>query len=596
MYYCFSLLRLIKIWLGRQRVIVWTVLLAFVLTLPSLFCGLAGDDYFNRAVALQNTDISCVPRSPFDAFAFMFSREDPALIKQGINAGIYPWWTHPQLQIAFFRPLSSLTHWLDFRLFPGSVGLMHAHSLIWYALLVLVAGLLYKQFLAPLWVAGLAALLYAVDYSHAVGAASLCNRNAVIAAVFSFLALIAHDRWRRGGVKICSLLAPACFFLGLLSAEAAIAIGGYLFAYALIFDKGKPFTRYAALLPYVMTGIVWRIIYIALDYGAAHSGVYIDPAKDSMRFVTELGQRLPVLLQGQFALPPSDLWSVLPPVPAQIYAVCALAFIFFVAWVVWPILRRDSTIGFLAAGMLLAAIPFCSTLPSNRFLFFTGLGGMGLIARFLAIALEPPEWFLPYWRTPRKLLACGWILIWLAISPLLLALLTLSPLVMQKPLTLAAKTIAPPDITSLPEQIVIVNVPSDLMLFYLPFVRAASGQSTGLHTFLLSAGLMQIEVQRINDRTVVLRLSNGLLAGAWNQVFRDSAAPIKKGAALKLANCSLAVTGVTDTGLPAEIKYEFTVPLEDSSLRWVTWSERGFIPFALPSPGETVRVKQLTLF
>jgi hypothetical protein len=167
---------------------------------------------------------------------------------------------------------------------------------------------------------------------------------------------------------------------------------------------------------------------------------------------------------------------------------------------------------------------------------------------------------------------------------------------MQKPLTLAAKTIAPPDITSLHEQIVIVNVPSDLMLFYLPFVRAASGQSTGLHTFLLSAGLMQIEVQRINDRTVVLRLSNGLLAGAWNQVFRDSAAPIKKGAALKLANCSLAVTGVTDTGLPAEIKYEFTVPLEDSSLRWVTWSERGFIPFALPSPGETVRVKQLTLF
>ena len=596
MHYCFSLLRRIKIWLGRQRVIVWTVLLAFVLTLPSLFCGLAGDDYFNRAVALQNADIRCVPRSPFDAFAFMFSREDAAFIKQGINAGIYPWWTHPQLQIAFFRPLSSVTHWLDFRLFPGSVWLMHAHSLIWYALLVLVVGLLYKQFLAPLWVAGLAALLYAVDYSHAIGAASLCNRNAVIAAVFSFLALIAHDRWRRGGVKICSLLAPACFFLGLLSAEAAIAISGYLFAYALIFDKGKPFTRYAALLPYVITGIVWRIIYIALGYGAAHSGVYIDPAKDSMRFMAELGQRLPVLLQGQFALPPSDLWSVLPPVPAQIYAVCALAFIFFVAWVVWPILRRDSTIGFLAAGMLLAAIPFCSTLPSNRFLFFTGLGGMGLIARFLAIALEPPEWFLSYWRTPQKLLACGWILIWLAISPLLLALLTLSPLVMQKPLTLAAKTIAPPDIKSLPEQIVIVNVPSDLMLFYLPFIRAASGQSTSMHTFLLSAGLMQIEVQRINDRTVVLRLSNGLLAGSWNQVFRDSGAPIKKGAAWKLANCSLAVTGVTDTGLPSEIKYEFTVPLEDSSLRWVTWSERGFIPFALPSPGETVRVKQLTLF
>ena len=597
MRYCFSLLRQIKIWLGRQRVIVWLVLAACVLTLPSLFCGLAGDDYFNRAVALQNTDIRCVPRSPFDAFAFVFSREDPAFIKQGINAGIYPWWTHPQLQLAFFRPLSSLTHWLDFRLFPGSVWLMHAHSLIWYALLVLVAGMFYKQLLAPFWVAGLAALLYAADYSHAAGAASLSNRNAVMAAVFSFLALIAHDRWRRGGVKICSLLAPACFFLGLLSAEAAIAIGGYLFAYALIFDKGKPFTRYAALLPYVITGIVWRIIYIALDYGAAHSGVYIDPAKDIMRFVAELGQRLPVLLQGQLVLPPSDIWAVLPPVPAQIYTVCALAFIFFVAWVVWPILRRDNTISFLVAGMIFAAIPFCSTLPSNRFLFFTGLGGMGLIARFLAIAIEPPEWFLPYWRAPRKLLACSWIIIWLVISPLLLALLTLSPLVLQKPLTLAAETIAPPGITSLPEQIVVVNVPSDLMLFYLPFIRAASGQGTRLNIFLLSAGLMPIDVQRTNDRTVVVRLNDGLLAGSWYQAFRDPVdAPLEKGYTLTLHDCSITVTGVTDTGLPSEIKYEFTVPLEDSSLRWVTWCEQGFIPFALPSPGETVRVKQLTLF
>jgi hypothetical protein len=597
MRYCFSLLRLIKIRLDRPRVLVWLVLTALVFTLPSLISGLSGDDYFNRAVALQNTNIPCVPRSPFDAFDFVFSKEDPAFLKQGIHAGIYPWWTHPQLQLAFFRPLSSVTHWLDFKLFGDSVWLMHVHSLLWYALLVLVTGLFYKQFLTPAWVAGLAALLYAIDYSHAVGAASLCNRSAVMAAVFSFLALMAHDWWRRNNVKLCSIVAPACFSLGLLSAEAALAIGGYLFAYAFFLDKGKLFSRYAALLPYVLIAVVWRIMYVALGYGVAHSGVYIDPGKDIMRFAAELVQRLLVLLQGQLVLPLSDIWAVLPPVLAQIYLLWALAFIVFVAWVIWPMLRRDGTIRFLAAGMIFATIPFCSTLPSNRFLFFTGLGGMGLIARFLAIAIEPPEWFLPYWRTPRKLLACSWIILWLVISPLLLVLLTLSPLVLQKPLNLAAETIAPPGTTTLPEQIVVVNVPSDLMLFYLPFIRAADGQDARLSIFLLSAGMMPIDVQRSNDRTVVVRLNGGLLAGSWYQVFRDpAAAPLKRGHTLTLPNCTITVTGVTDTGLPSEITYEFTVPLEDSSLRWVTWTEKGFIPFALPSPGKTFRINQLALF
>ena len=577
---------------------VWLVLIALVLTLPSLICGITGDDYFIRAVILQNTDIRNVPRSPFDTFAFVFSKGDPAFIKQGILAGLYPWWTHPQLQVAFFRPLSSITHWFDFRLFGDSAWLMHIHSLLWYALLVFVTGLFYKQFLTPRWVASLAALLYAIDHSHAFGVASLCNRNAVMAAVFGVLTLMAHDRWRRNNVKFFIMAALACFLLGLLSAESALATGGYLFAYALFFDKGKPSTCYASLLPYVITAIVWRSIYISCGYGVAHSGVYIDPGKDILQFAAEVGQRLPVLLQGQLVLPPSDIWAVLPRVPAQIYTVCAVAFIVFVAWAIWPILLRDGTIRFFATGMICATIPFCSTIPSNRYLFFTGLGCMGLIARFLAMALEQPAWFIPYWRRPRKLFACGWIIIWLVISPVQLALFSLSPFFIQKTITLAAETIEPPGITSSYKQIVVVNVPSDLMLLCLPFIRAAAGQSTNLNTFLLSAGWMStVDVQRINDRTLVIRLNDGLLAGIWFQAFRDpAAAPLEKGYTLTLHNCSIAVTGVTDTGLPSEIKYEFTVPLEDSSLRWVTWSEQGFVPFALPSLGTTVRVKQATLF
>lgn len=589
---CFSFLRHVQWLLGRRWSNIWIPLAAIAFVLPSVCAGLAGDDYFLRAVALQNTDICCLPQSALDLFAFVSGNKDPAIITQGMATGLYPWWTHPHLTIAFFRPLASVTHWLDFKLCGNAVWLMHLHSLVWYALLVLTAGLLYQRFLSPFWTAGLATLLYALDYSHSIGAASLCNRNAVMAAVFGVLALLNHDRWRRDNRKLCCIGAPICFFLSLLSAEAGLATGGYLIAYALFLERKKLFTGWVALLPYVITACFWRTLYLAGGYGVAHSGVYTDPGNDALQFMIDVGKRLPVLLQAQLALPPSDLWALVPPTFALMYAVGAATVVLFVAWGILPILRRDTAIRFFAAGMTLSAIPFCATVPSNRFLFFIGIGCMAVIARFLEMALEPAAWFLPYWRTTRKLLACVWIILWLFISPLLLALLSLSPRAVQKPLTLAAETIAPRDGKSLPEHVVVVNIPSDLMLFYVPFIRAASGQGTHLHPVLLSAGSMPIAVQRVNDRTLVIRyLDDGLLTGLWNQVFRDAAELIQQDVPLKLTHCSVMVTGVNQVGLPSEITCAFTMPLEDESLVWVIWSEQGFIPFIPPATGATVLIK-----
>ena len=585
-----SVLERLQRWLGGRHAIAWILLFTLALTAPSLINGLAGDDYFVRAVVLQNTEIPGVPASIFDAFPF--TKGDPAVIRQGIEAGMYPWWTHPQHKISFFRPLSSLTHWVDFRLFPDALWLMHVHSLLWYGLLVYVAALLYRRFLSAPWAAALATLLYAIDYSHSVGAASLCNRYAVIAAVFGFLTVLAHDRWRHNGSKSCGALAIGCFTLALLTGEAGVAASAYLFAYAVFLDRGKPLARYAVLLPYVLVGVIWRIIYSGLEFGSAHSGVYIDPAQDPVRFAVELVQRLPVLLLGQLALPSSDGWAVLPALQAQIYVALALAAVFFCAWALWPLLRRDRATCFFGLGMILAAIPFCATLPSNRFLFFTGLGCMGMIASFLAVALERPAWFTG-WGKPHKALAYTWIGIHIVLSPLLLVPLTLSPIVVHHPFARAEETIMLQQQSSTSARIIVVNVPSDIMLFHIPFIRAAAGRNDSPRTFLLSAGLIPVELQRVNDQTLVVRMPDGLLTGVWNQFFRSSGEPIAKGLPLKFSDVTVTVTGLTETGLPAEIKYEFAGPLEDHALTLVTWSEHGFVPFTLPRPGQTVTLQPL---
>ena len=50
------------------------------------------------------------------------------------------------------------------------------------------------------------------------------------------------------------------------------------------------------------------------------------------------------------------------------------------------------------------------------------------------------------------------------------------------------------------------------------------------------------------------------------------------------------VTELTNDGRPAEASFEFAVPLEDSSLRWLKWKDGRFEPFVLPEIGETIEV------
>jgi hypothetical protein len=87
-----------------------------------------------------------------------------------------------------------------------------------------------------------------------------------------------------------------------------------------------------------------------------------------------------------------------------------------------------------------------------------------------------------------------------------------------------------------------------------------------------------------------------MLKRTWEQFFRDSASPLEKGYTLQLPGFSATVTALTDDGLPAEMRYVFYKPLEDRSLRWVTWSDEGFIPFVLPAAGETIKLKPTAIF
>ena len=64
------------------------------------------------------------------------------------------------------------------------------------------------------------------------------------------------------------------------------------------------------------------------------------------------------------------------------------------------------------------------------------------------------------------------------------------------------------------------------------------------------------------------------------------------GQRVELTGMTAKVLTLTSDGRPDQVSFTFDVPLEDSSLRWLWWDERGFAPFVPPSVGETVELSQ----
>ena len=591
-------------WLADSRAYL-LVLSCAILLLPAVFTGLSTDDYFLSSIMLQHHTIPNLPNSPFDAFAFLQNNNHG--LQQWIESGILPWWTNPHIRVAFWRPLSAFTHWLDFTIYPNVPWLMHVQSLLWYGALCMIVLVFYRRFFSAYWresfpaarviyVAGLAALLYAADDARGMAVGWISNRNASIAAIFAIIALLLHDRWRQQGWFPGSVMTPFFLGLGLLGGESAVAIFGYLFAYELFISRGRLSSRLFSLIPCAAVVVIWGIVYSQLGYGASGTGLYLDPGHSPMLFFSELVQRLPVLLLGQLGMPNSGLWTIVSGFWPLIIYCFALIFLAFTCWMIWPMLRRDPLSRFLALGMVLAAIPSCATYPNDRLLFFTGLGGMGLVMQYIAVARQSlKNGISPFSSRPRAaagMLFTVWVAVHMVLGPILLPVAAVTTYIIQRPIDWGATTLPNPG----KGQIIIVNLPLDMMPPYILLTRAFRYTMAPGDLRLLSSGITAVEIEGVDAHTVIVRPQEGLFSQPWDKVFRDDSLPFSPGNIVKLNGMTVQITKTTANGRPTEIRYNFESALDDTLLRWVIWSDRGFVPFIPPKAGERIMLKKPTLF
>jgi hypothetical protein len=603
-----------------RRILSLRILPLLVAVIAVLFCasslwlGLQNDDYILRLVLSDPPLDPEWTRSPVDAFAFLDG--DEALIRNALETARIPWWTHPKLKLAFLRPVTSITHWIDFHLWPDLPWLMHLQSLLWFAGAVVAAAVFYRRLLLPAWVAGLAALLFAIDDAHGMPAVWLANRNACIGVLFGLVALIAHDRWRRDGWRPGAFVAPLALALGLLAGEIALGAGGYLLGHALFLDTDTWPRRLAALIPAGLVGAAWWVVYRTMGYGAGGSGVYIDPGANPVSFASAVVERAPLLFFGQWALP-SGLSLMLSQKAGHIFWLVAVALMVVIAGLLMPMLTRDRVARFFALGMMLSLLPASATFPDDRLLFFAGVGGMGLLAQLLAAIWQRDDW-VPSSRFRRlPLQAACWVLvaIHLVFAPLALANSANSVRTFGSFIDHAASSL--PSDPAIGDQVaVIVNTPTAFISFYGPLIQALKGRPVPSRTLILGSGIYPTTISRPALDVIAIRPDGGFLPSpgspqpgheasqpsfhpayifqTLDRLYRD-ATPMRVGDRIGYGGMMIEIADVTSDGRPLEVRVHFDVDLEDPSLRWLQWKDGVYVPFRIPEVGASIVLPAVTV-
>jgi hypothetical protein len=556
-----------------------------VLTLPSLGGGFAVDDHFHRIGVLGHPQIPGSPTSPF--LLFSFAAGDPDQDLGIIDQVVGVWGMTEGYRISFMRPLSSVLHWIDYRLWPDQPWVMHLQNVLWYGALILLLYHFYRRVMEHVWIAGLATLLYAADDAHGMLVGWIANRNGLVTTVLGVLTLILFIRWRRDGWRPGTWSAPLVFAVALLAGESAIAVGAYLLAYVVFLDEGPWRVRVASLWPFGLVVVVWRVVYDVLGFGVHGTGLYIDPATEPARFVGALVERLPVVLNAQLASPPADFWLVATRGGQVMMSLWAIAVLLVILLILWPTLRTSARSRFFALGSVLAAMPICATYPFDRLLAFVGIGAMGLVAQFLSSWKDKK-------RSARALFVV-WALIHVVFAPLFLPMRVNDTARMDAAMARASASL-PNDDALATQHLVVLNAPEVGSSFYTLIRRASLGEPLPAHVRFLSVSIDETHIERADERTLVVRWPDGLYRRPLDRFFWSPSHPIREGDTFELTALDVAVLEVTEDGRPKAVRYRFAAPLEDEMFRWVSWKDGGYQPIESPGVGETLVLPPLNLF
>jgi hypothetical protein len=590
-----SRLERILSWLEQPKSVLVIAVIGIALVLPSLGDRLVLDDHVLALLLRDESGIRGLRSNPLDLFRF--TTGDPKVNRELMDEGaLLPWWSDERHLNAFLRPLSSLTHWLDFRLWPNSPMLMHLHSILWYGALLLVVAYLYRAMAlhsrSPGWLCGFAFLLFALDDAHGPTVGWIANRNALVATTFALLALCAHHGSRSRNWRPGAYLGPLLFACGLLAGESAVAVFGFLLAYALLIDRGSIARSLTSISGFVLVLLCWIAIHKGMDRGSFGSGAYHDPGREPVAFLFALCRNLPVLLSAQLGIPTADFAFWGPPWMFKPLLILSIVTVAVVLWLAWPVLRSDTQSRFWALGTVLAAVPVSASVPGERLLLVISVGASPLVARILFPLFDRSRSTAARRvASPRHLCLFALLAIHLCLASLLLPVRAYSMNLLGQAVDRADQSIPMTDAIR-QQSVVIVTTPFVVMASYLQVMRESRRQPRPKHLYWLSTASSTVQIKRVAERTLQITPRSGFIYTPLEKHYRGNARKLAKGKTVELSEMIVRITETTRDGRPRSASFTFREPLNSECYRFVVWSNGRYRRFAIPELGTGVALPQ----
>ncbi|MCA9261994.1 MAG: hypothetical protein KDA61_22405, partial [Planctomycetales bacterium] len=140
------------------------------------------------------------------------------------------------------------------------------------------------------------------------------------------------------------------------------------------------------------------------------------------------------------------------------------------------------------------------------------------------------------------------------------------------------------------QDLILVNPPSQMHAAYVSLTRAYDGLPIPRGVRMLAPGLSPIEIERTDERTLVIAAEGGYMNWVLDRLFRNEVYPISAGYQVELDGFTVTVLEVTGDGRPLVASFEFAEPLESESYRWLYWKEGRFLPWTPIAVGQKVRM------
>jgi len=573
----------------------WSLLLAtlvgMLLVAPAMNLGLFGDDYLHWAI-LTGRVHNPQPGSFFGLFNF--ADGSPAHVQALKDSGQLVWWASDVLKINFWRPLSELSQWLDYRLWPDQPVLMHLHNVLLYGLMTWLVGRFYQQLDAKRSHTGLATWLFALNMLHAFAVAWLACRNQMLSGVFLALTMLAYHRWRHDGSRLHAGLAILCFVLGLFSAEASVQIFGYVLAYSLFIEHDKPWlSRAKAVLPFVLIVLAWKFTHGKLGYGSYASPGYVDPSSNLVGFLTSVTLRMPALMIAQWFGVSSVMFEQLARPVQLAYASGGAVALLGLAWLMHKLgAFRSHLVRFFVAGSVLSLAPACAGYPFDRLTLNSDIGVSGALAIVLVGVWER--------RAQLKSGVMGlakWVLLVLgAVHLVLFPLAKAAQSVMLKPLMDPGDHLMP---LAMPtpaigkdQRYLLVNAPVAEGVYYAPLIRAQHGLANPAAMYALGPNGKAMRLSRLDDQTLQLTVDGG-----WRStISRDlQLQPVHVGDRARMGNIEVTVTAVTADHAPQTATFKLPTSADDGQWLFFVWKGLGVDSVRPPAVGQSVDIAPFDL-